>query len=155
MKFLRLSRRKKQISSPFRAFLSRAVGECLSKCPNSKKTPLPKKLLVTRLNEINKNHHSIKFDFEFSKEKIEFLETLVYKDHKNRLQATLYKKPTNHQDYLHTKPAHPLSLRKSIPYSEALRIKRVCSTFNEYKKYSNDLIKKCTKETSFETKSEK
>ena len=24
-------------------------GECLSKCPNSKKTPLPKKILVTRL----------------------------------------------------------------------------------------------------------
>ena len=120
-----------------------------------RKLPCPKKVLVTRLNEINKNHHSIKFDFEFSKEKIEFLETLVYKDHKNRLQATLYKKPTNHQDYLHTKPAHPLSLRKSIPYSEALRIKRVCSTFDEYKKYSNDLIKKCTKKTSFETKSKK
>ena len=93
-----------------------------------RKLPCPKKVLVTRLNEINKNHHSIKFDFEFSKEKIEFLETLVYKDHKNRLQATLYKKPTNHQDYLHAKSAYPLSLKNSIPYSEALRIKRVCST---------------------------
>ena len=56
--------------------------------------------LKSFINEINKNHHSIKFDFKFSKEKIEFLDTLVYKDHNNRLQATLYKKPTDCQNYL-------------------------------------------------------
>ena len=32
------------------------------------------------MNEINKKHQSIKFDFEFSKESIEFLVTLVYID---------------------------------------------------------------------------
>ena len=32
------------------------------------------------MNEINKKHQSIKFDFEFSKESIEFLDTLVYID---------------------------------------------------------------------------
>ena len=32
------------------------------------------------INAINKKHHSRKFDFKFSKEKIEFLDTLVYKD---------------------------------------------------------------------------
>ena len=69
------------------------------------------------INEINKNYHSIKFDFKFSKEKIEFLNTLVYKDHNNRLQTTLYKKPTDGQNYLHAKSAHPLSLKKSIPIS--------------------------------------
>ena len=31
--------------------------------------------------------------------------------------------------------------KKSIPYSQALRIKRFCSTFDEYKKHSNDLAK--------------
>ena len=62
------------------------------------------------INEISKKHHSIKFDFKFSKEKIEFLDTLVYKDHNNRLQTALYKKPTDHQNDLHAKSAHPLSL---------------------------------------------
>ena len=45
------------------------------------------KELKSFINEINKKHHSIKFDFKFSKQKIEFLDTLVYKDHNSRLQT--------------------------------------------------------------------
>ena len=56
------------------------------------------------------------------------------------MQITL-KKPTDRQNYLHAKSANPLSLKKSIPYSQALRTKRVCSTFDEYKKHSNNLVK--------------
>ena len=67
---------------------------------------------------------------------------LVYIDSKNRLQTTLYKKPTDCQNYLHAKSAHPFSLKKGIPYSQALRIKRICSTFEEYRKHSQDLIKR-------------
>ena len=93
-------------------------------------------------NEINKKHHFIKFDFKFSKEEIEFLDTLVHKEHSNRLQTTLYKKPTDRQNYLHARSAYPLSLKKSICYSQALSIKCVCSTFEEYKKHSNDLVKR-------------
>ena len=40
------------------------------------------------MNEINQKHQSIKFDFKFSKESIEFLDTLVYIDSKNRLHIT-------------------------------------------------------------------
>ena len=32
-------------------------------------------------------------------------------------------------------------LKKCIPYSQALIIKRICSTFEEYRKHSQDLIK--------------
>ena len=45
---------KKPKIFPCGIFLSRVVGECLSKCPNCKKTTLPsKKFLVTR-QETNK-----------------------------------------------------------------------------------------------------
>ena len=66
----------------------------------------------------------------------------MYIDSKSRLQTTLYKKPTDCQNYLHSKSAHPFSLKKSFPYSQALRIKRICSTFEEYRKHSQDLIKR-------------
>ena len=64
------------------------------------------------MNEINQKHQSIKFDFKFSKENTEFLDTLVYSSSNNRLQTTLYKKPTDCQNYLHAKSAHPFSLKK-------------------------------------------
>ena len=64
------------------------------------------------MNEINQKHQSIKFDFKFLKENIEFLDTLVYTDSNNRLQTTPYKKPTDCQNYLHAKSAHSFSLRK-------------------------------------------
>ena len=44
MKFLRVFRRKTRRFFHYGTFLSRVVGECLSKCPNSKKTPLPQKI---------------------------------------------------------------------------------------------------------------
>ena len=64
------------------------------------------------MNEINQKHQSVKCDFKFSKESIEFLGTLVYMDSKKRLQTTLHKKPTDCQNYLHAKSAHPFSLKK-------------------------------------------
>ena len=45
------------------------------------------------------------------------------------------------QNYLHAKSAHLFTLKKSIPYSQAFRIKLVGSTFDEYKKNSNCLVK--------------
>ena len=70
------------------------------------------------------------------------MDRLVYIGSNNRLQTTLYKKPTDCQNYLHAKSAHPFSLKKSILYSQALRIKHICSAFEEYRKQSQDLIKR-------------
>ena len=64
------------------------------------------------INEINKKHYSIKFEFKFSIEKTGFLDTLVYKGHNKRLQTTFYKKPTDHQNYHNAKSAYSLSLKR-------------------------------------------
>ena len=66
----------------------------------------------------------------------------MYIDSNNTLQTILYKKPTECQNYLHAKSAHPFSLKNSIPYSQALIIKYICSSFEEYRKHSQDLIKR-------------
>lgn len=65
-------------------------------------------------NLINQIHQSIKFDLKFSKCKIGFLDTLVYKDKNNGLHTTLFKKPSDQQNYLWAKSAHLYSLKKAL-----------------------------------------
>ena len=66
---------------------------------------------------------------------IEFLDILVYKD---KLQGshlrTLFKRKTDQQPYLHSKSDHPVSLKKSIPYSQILPAKRICPTKSEFER---------------------
>ena len=101
--------------------------------------------LIGFLNELNTKHTSIKFEFKYSRQQIEFLGTLVYMDNNNKLQTTLYKKPTDRQNYFHSKSEHPYSLKKSIAYSQALPIKRICSTQNEFEKHSRNLLQQLKK----------
>lgn len=48
----------------------------------------------------------------------------------------LYRKPTDRQAYLHNSSYHPNSTKRGIPYSQALRIKRICT---ETKELENNL----------------
>ena len=47
-------------------------------------------------------------------------------------------KSTGRQSYLHAKCDHPASLKKSIAYSQILRVKRICST-KQFTKRGYDL----------------
>ena len=69
------------------------------------------------MSDLNKKHPSIKFEFKYPQTKIEFLDVLVYKDQNNMLQATIYRKQTDRQNYLDARSKHPKSLKDSIPYS--------------------------------------
>ena len=87
--------------------------------------------LITFIKELNEKQKTIKFDFQISPRKIAFLDAMLYKDENNNIQTTLYRKPTGQQAFLHAKSEHPRSLKNSIPYSQALRLKTICSTSTE------------------------
>ena len=99
-----------------------------------------KKQLNDFMSELNQKHPSIKFDYKFECKQMEFLSTLVYIDKQNKLQTTLFKKSCDRQTFLNAKSEHPYSLKKSIPYSQAHRIRRICSTFQQYHSHSSELI---------------
>ena len=97
-------------------------------------TETKQKLLIF-LEKLNSKHKTIKFEHNILNSNISFLDTLIYKHKNNTLQTTLYQKPTDQQSYLHAHSDHPKSLKRSIPYSQALRIKTICFTLTEYKKH--------------------
>ena len=98
------------------------------------------KQLKDFMSELNQKHPSVKLDYKSDCKQIEFLDTLIYKDQQNKLQTTLFRKSSDRQNFLNAKLEHPYSLKKSIPYSQALRIRRICSTFQEYHSHSRKLI---------------
>ena len=81
--------------------------------------------------QINEIHPSIKFNFNFSTKEINFLETVFYKIQSGKLETKLCRKESDRQAYLHRKPKHSESLKRSIPFVQVLHLRRICSTNNE------------------------
>ena len=95
--------------------------------------------LLKFINKINQKYKTIKFDFKYSKAKIEFLDVLVYKDINNKLRITLYIKPIDHQSHLHADLEPHRSLKESMSYSQVLRVKRIYSTNSEFEAHFNTI----------------
>ena len=90
--------------------------------------------LMTFIKDLNEKHKTIKFEFQVSPRKIVFLDAMLYEDKNNNIQTTLYRKPTDQQAFLHAKSEHPRSVKSSIPYSQALRLNKICSTSTKFDK---------------------
>ena len=108
------------------------------------------------IKKLNNRHPAIKFDFKFSKTSIKFLDTPVYKNkEQNKLLTTVYCKPTDRRNFLHYTSAHPRSLIKSIPYSQALRLKKIYAETLEISKnlqvLKESFINRGFKEKSLDT----
>ena len=71
------------------------------------------------LDFLNAFHPSIKFTMEHSPYQINYLDVLITKDESGEtVHASLYTKPTD---------SHHAVYKKSIPYSQAVRVKQICS----------------------------
>ena len=53
--------------------------------------------------------------------------------------ADLFVKPTDTYQFLDPSSSHPYHCKKGIPYSQALRLNRICSDIESFDKRCNDL----------------
>jgi hypothetical protein len=83
------------------------------------------------LEEINTVHPSIKFDHEYSRKNVNFLDTTVRVIGK-KFATSLYSKPTDRRAYLHSKSYHPDKTKRSIAYSQATRLRRICTDISDF-----------------------
>ena len=81
----------------------------------------------------NNLHHSIRFNHELSNTTISFLDNSSSLS-EGELFTDLYSKPTDTNQYLLPSSCHPPHVTKSMPYSQALRIRRICFTDKSLKK---------------------
>ena len=90
------------------------------------------------LEDLNKFHPNLKFTFEKSKEKINFLDAVI-KIKEGRIITDLYCKPMDGHQYLHYDSCHADHIKRSIIFSQTLRLKRICSEKNDLNKHVEDL----------------
>ena len=82
--------------------------------------------LNTFINNMNQIHPSMKFTFEYSREKITYLDTDVHVNQSlpSKLFVTTHIKSTNKQAYTHATSFHPPGTGKGIAVGEAIRYAR-------------------------------
>ena len=78
------------------------------------------------------------FAANYSRKEVKFLDVSVRKKD-NQLVTDFYIKLTDTQQYLHASSCHVYHSKKSIPYSQALRLNRICSENSFYDKRCNEL----------------
>ena len=95
-----------------------------------------------KLNEfidvLNKKQPTTNFTAEWSKTQINFLDVTVSLEN-GKIKTDLYVKPTDTHQYLHSSSCHPYHCKKGIPYSQTLRLNRICSDSTSFDRRCNDL----------------
>ena len=79
-------------------------------------------------NLVNSYHPAIKFTETHSTVSVPFLDVMVEKGQNGEIITDLYTKPTDTHLYLVPTSCHPGSVKKSIAYSQAIRILSICSS---------------------------
>ena len=79
---------------------------------------------------------------EHSQESSSFLDVVVTKTH--TLETKVYRKKTDRNSFLDFSSYHPPGLKKSLPYSQLVRVKRICSTDNVFEEQAAELCSRFT-----------
>ena len=82
--------------------------------------------------EFNNFYFYLKFTYEISSGSVNFL-YLNVSLRNGAIHTDLYIKPTNSHHYLYYQYSHPLHIKTSIPYSQALRLNNISSSEKGFK----------------------
>lgn len=95
---------------------------------------------IQYLNSLNT---AIKFTNKISRDSIEFLDVLVIKE-QNLQTFFFFVKETGTHQFLHFSCCHPFHAKKEIPFSHALRLRRICSKDEFFKNRGSNLKESVT-----------
>ena len=109
-----------QYTGPKPDFFGRYIDDCIgiTSCTRSE--------LDSFILFVDSFHPSLQFTWEISDTSVAFLDISVSISG-NRLSTSVYYKPTDSHSYLSYSSSHPKHTLDSIPYSQFLRLRRLCS----------------------------
>ena len=90
------------------------------------------------LEDINKFHPNLKFTSDSSEENVVFL-NLKVKLKQDKIKTDLHVKSTDRHHYLHDTSSHPEHIKRSIVFSQGLRVSRICSLAEDFRKHTTEM----------------
>ena len=75
---------------------------------------------------------NVKLTYVFGGKSVEALDIRISIEENGEISTRLYRKPTEGSQFVHWSSDHPVHLKRSIPYSQLLRIKRNCSKNEDF-----------------------
>ena len=121
-----------QYTDPIPDYLRRYIDDCLgtASCPRVK--------LERFINFVNNFHPALQFTWEISETSVSFLDILVSITG-NKLLTSVFYKPTDSHSYLLFSSSHPNHTKRSIPFSQFLRLRRICSEDEDFQAKSLEM----------------
>ena len=102
-------------------------------------THMERSELDTFINFVDSFHPSIKFTHTISELSVNFLDITVTLQ-KNCLLTSAYFKPTDSHSYLLYPSSHPKSCKDSIPFSQLLRLRRLCQSNEDFLEKALEMV---------------
>ena len=88
---------------------------------------------------LNNSHPTLRFTHEVNSTTVSFLDVSITKNNQGEIHTSLYSKPTDAHLYLHYASYHPKHQKRNIPYSQAIRPRRICSSIETFHEACNKL----------------
>ena len=92
----------------------------------------------------NSHEQRIKITWEVCEDRAIFLDVMVVRMEMGELKTELYVKPSDRTRYLHVESDHPKHVKEGIAKGQARRLRRICSTDEDYWKYGEGVRRKLT-----------
>ena len=87
---------------------------------------------------VNSFHPALKFTWNIAEDTLPFLDLSVSIQH-DHLVTSIHYKATDAHNYLLHSSSHPPKCKESIPYSQLLRLRRICSSDDDFKKQADHM----------------
>ena len=121
-----------QYDGPKPDLYGRYIDDCIGAISSSREE------LNRFITSVNYFHPALKYTWEISETSLAFLDIKVSISG-NGLGTSVHYKPTDSHSYLLHSSSHPSHVKNSIPYSQFLRLRRLCSDESDFSKKSKEM----------------
>ena len=121
-----------QYQGPFPHLIKRYIDDIVGA------TSLPRHQLQNFIDFVCNFHPAFQFTYEITETSLPFLDIqLTISD--DRLSTSIHYKETDSHSFLNYKSSHPDKTKNAIPYSQLLRLRRLCSSDFDFKNKAKEM----------------